>query len=69
MYQAPDFVKVDFKIDEAFATYNCLFISEGGKRWAFQGDDCHAIEVESGTDISGSVSDIAPYQCWLSPGK
>ena len=67
MYLAPDFVKVDFEIDEAFATYGCTYMSDGQAFWLFQGDDCHDEYYAEGTDISGTVAQSAPWQCWLSP--
>ena len=67
MYQAPDFVKVDFKIDEAFATYNCKYMSDGEAFWLFEGDGCTDEYYNSGTDVSGTVAEFAPWQCWITP--
>ena len=69
MYQAPDFVKVDFKIDEAFATYNCKYVSDGRIHYVFTGPNCDEYERPAGSDISGSVSGVAPWECWLSPSE
>lgn len=69
MYQAPDFVKVDFKIDEAFATYNCKYISDGKEYYVFALDDCKEYRRPAGSDISGSVSGTAPWECWVLPSE
>ncbi len=67
MYKAPKFIKVELNVEESFTTYTCEYMSDGQSGWVFVGDNCMEYEIESGTDISGTVASFAPWQCWLSP--